>query len=150
LIADVIEGEKLAANDVEIDFVADVPAALHVRADPEQLFRVLSNLIRNARQAIQSQGEPGQITVTSAETDSDWTFTVSDTGPGLPEKARENLFTPFQGGIRKGGTGLGLAIAAELVKGHGGNLTLCETGPEGTVFSVILPKTTLPLETAAQ
>ena len=65
---------------------------------------------------------------------------MADDGPSLPKKALDNLFTPFQGGARKGGTGLGLAIAAELVKGHGGQLTLGRTDPEGTVFEICLPK----------
>ena len=62
---------------------------------------------------------------------------VADTGPGLPRKAQENLFQPFRGGVRQGGSGLGLVIAAELVKGHGGTLTLAETGPDGTVFRIV-------------
>jgi K+-sensing histidine kinase KdpD len=69
---------------------------------------------------------------------------VSDTGPGLPQKAREHLFTPFQGGTRKGGSGLGLVISAELVRGHGGRLDLVSTGPGGTVFRIVLPKGLAP------
>ena len=64
---------------------------------------------------------------------------VADTGPGLPQKARDNLFQPFRGGVRQGGTGLGLVIAAELVKGHGGTLALEETGSKGSVFRIALP-----------
>jgi signal transduction histidine kinase len=62
-----------------------------------------------------------------------------DTGPGPAEKAREHLFTAFQGGARKGGVGLGLAIAAELVRGHGGRLELCRSDAEGTEFRIRLP-----------
>ena len=58
---------------------------------------------------------------------------MRDTGPGLPQQARDNLFQPFRGGVRQGGSGLGLVIAAELVKGHGGTLALEETGPRGSV-----------------
>jgi signal transduction histidine kinase len=78
--------------------------------------------------------------VTAHEDDAAWHIDVSDTGPGLPPKAQEHLFTPFQGGARKGGSGLGLAIAAELVKGHGGSLQLLRTGADGTCFRVTLPK----------
>ena len=70
-----------------------------------------------------------------------WSIEVHDNGPGLPPKAHEHLFTPFQGGARKGGAGLGLAIAAELVRGHGGALSLTRTGEDGTVFIIALPKT---------
>ncbi len=62
-----------------------------------------------------------------------------DTGPGLPLKARENLFQPFRGGVRQGGTGLGLVIAAEIVRGHGGSLDLEETGAKGSTFRIALP-----------
>ncbi len=110
-------------------FVEDIPPGLMLRADPEQLYRVLSNLVRNARQAIVATGAAGEDrgrgtrkTTTHGGSES------RDTGPGLPPKAREHLFTPFQGGARKGGSGLGLAIAAELVRGHGGTLSLERTG----------------------
>ncbi len=150
VVADVIEGEQLAAGDVDVSFETDIPASLILRADPEQLFRVLSNLIRNARQAIGAKGQPGQVHVTCTETEREWILSVADTGPGLPAMARDHLFTPFQGGIRKGGTGLGLAIASELVRGHGGHLDLCETGPDGTVFAINLPKSNVSFDEAAE
>ncbi|MEC7668357.1 MAG: HAMP domain-containing sensor histidine kinase, partial [Pseudomonadota bacterium] len=71
--------------------------------------------------------------------DTGWVIRVSDTGPGLPPKAKEHLFQPFQGGVRKGGAGLGLAIVAELARGHGGLLMLDEDVAEGTVFEIRLP-----------
>ena len=64
---------------------------------------------------------------------------VRDTGPGLPQQARDNLFQAFRGSVRQGGSGLGLVIAAELIKGHGGTLALEETGPRGSVFHISLP-----------
>jgi signal transduction histidine kinase len=100
---------------------------------------VLSNLVRNATQAIDSSGQPGKVTVAAAERDGRSEIRVRDTGPGLPQKARENLFQPFRGGVRQGGAGLGLVIAAELVKGHGGTLALEETGPRGSTFRISLP-----------
>ena len=139
VVQEVIESERLAASDF-LNFAEEVPPNLFVRADPEQLYRVLSNLVRNARQAIEASGKHGRIAVDAEETERAWCITVRDTGPGLPPKAQEHLFTPFQGGIRKGGSGLGLAIAAELIRGHGGALTLRETGAEGSVFEIVLPK----------
>ena len=96
--------------------------------------------VRNARQAIVASGQPGEIAVRATENDESWLITVKDTGPGLPPKAQEHLYQPFQGGIRKGGSGLGLAISQELVRGHGGMLTLSETGTTGTTFEICLPK----------
>lgn len=63
---------------------------------------------------------------------------ISDTGPGVPVKAREHLFEAFQGSSRDGGTGLGLAIAAELVRAHGGDLNLVE-GTIGATFRITIP-----------
>ena len=51
----------------------------------------------------------------------------------------ENLFQPFAGSGRKGGTGLGLPIVRDALKAHGGGIDLVSTGPEGTVFRIVLP-----------
>jgi signal transduction histidine kinase len=126
--------------------VIDVAAGLMIRGDAEQLYRVLSNLVRNARQAIEATGQPGTVEIAGGEDDAGWWIRVGDTGPGLPPKAREHLFTAFQGGARKGGTGLGLAIAAELVRGHGGRLDLVKSGEGGTEFLISLPKGGLPAD----
>ncbi len=149
LIRDVVESEKLAAGENAVDFVIDVPQTLAVRADHEQLYRVLTNLVRNARQAIEATGAPGTIEIGAGEEEDGWWVRVGDTGPGLPERAREYLFQPFQGGIRKGGTGLGLAISAELVRGHGGRLELLRSDAEGTEFVIHLPRDLSPREVAA-
>jgi signal transduction histidine kinase len=150
IVDDVIEGERLAAGESDISFSEDVPGSLTIRADQEQIWRILTNLVRNARQAIVASGKGGEIRVQATETDAEWTIAVEDTGPGLPPKAQEYLFRPFQGGTRKEGTGLGLAIAAELVRGHGGRLELLYTGPEGTGFAVRLPKAVAALGAAAE
>ena len=139
LVEDVIENDRLALDATEIGYVCDVGADVTVRADPEQLHRVLSNLVRNARQAIVATGRPGDIRVAGQDTPDGWLIEVSDTGPGLPKKARDHLFQPFHGGARKGGSGLGLAICAELVRGHGGRLELARSDAAGTCFRVILP-----------
>ena len=150
IVDDVVEGERLAVEDDLITISSDVPIGMMVRADSEQLYRVLSNLTRNARQALVALKSPGEIKISAGETEVHWWVRVSDDGPGLPKKAQENLFTPFQGGARKGGSGLGLAIASELLKGHGGDLKLAETGPEGTTFELCLPKSVIETVAAAQ
>lgn len=140
LVSDVVESERLATGDYDLSYSEDVPATLHLRADAEQLHRVLSNMVRNARQAIMATGNPGEINIFAEETDQHWRICMSDTGPGLPPKAKEHLFKAFQGGARKGGSGLGLAISAELIRGHGGALALLETGESGSVFEICLPR----------
>lgn len=140
IVSDVLDSERLTEGSDDISFSEDIPSMLTLRADPEQLFRVISNLVRNARQAIASSGQPGEIRVSAREDDDAWWIEVADTGPGLPPKALEHLFRPFQGGARKGGSGLGLAISAELVRGHGGTLELKASDAVGTRFEIRLPK----------
>ena len=140
VVAEVFDSERLANGGQGIEYTADIASDLTLRADPEQLYRILSNLVRNARQALASHGEKGAISIAAHETDKEWMVRISDTGPGLPKRAQEVLFKPFAGTSRQGGTGLGLAIADELVRGHGGRLELESTGPEGTTFVVCLPK----------
>ena len=140
VIEDLIEAERIASGDGRVEIVSEVPADLVLRADPEQIYRIVMNLVRNASQAIAGTDQSGTVTISAFEDAEAWWISVSDTGPGLPKRAQDNLFTPFQGGARKGGSGLGLAIAAELARGHGGSVTLRQTGPEGTIFDVCLPK----------
>ncbi|MCT2539422.1 sensor histidine kinase [Sedimentimonas flavescens] len=140
LVGEVVEGEQPPADAAQIDFVTDIAPNLVIRADHEQLYRVISNLVRNARQAIEATGKPGTIEIGAGEEPEGWWIRVQDTGPGLPERAREHLFQPFSGGTRKGGTGLGLAISAELVRGHGGRLELVRTDADGTEFKLHLPR----------
>ncbi|WP_298430305.1 HAMP domain-containing sensor histidine kinase [uncultured Jannaschia sp.] len=137
-LEEVCEAEALAAGEIDIRF--DAPPGMWFRADPEQMYRVVGNLIRNARQAIAATGQPGVIEVKAAEDPTAWHIRVCDTGPGLPPRAQENLFQAFQGNVRKGGTGLGLVIAQELVRGHGGELALERTDEAGTVFCIRLPR----------
>jgi len=140
LVREVIESERMAAGDAaDIRFGADIADGQQVRADREQLYRVLTNLLRNARQAIADAGQTGAIDIEAHEENGTCIVTVSDTGPGLPPKARENLFRPFQGAASRGGTGLGLSIAQELVRGHGGDLRLGRSDASGTVFVIRLP-----------
>ncbi|WP_333712067.1 sensor histidine kinase [Yoonia sp.] len=145
IVNEVVDSERLAAGDDEVSFSEDIPASMTLRADSEQLYRVIFNLVRNARQAIMATGKPGEICLQAVEDDQSWQLTISDTGPGLPKKAQEHLFQPFQGGVRKGGSGLGLVIAAELIRGHGGRLELLRTDESGTVFAIRLPKDDISL-----
>jgi signal transduction histidine kinase len=117
-----------------------VPQDFTVHVDPDQMARVLSNLIRNAVQALEQAGtESPRVTVAAARLLSDVVIDVVDNGPGVPAKAREHLFEAFRGGARAGGTGLGLAIAAELVRLHGGRIELLPS-PQGAAFRITLPE----------
>jgi signal transduction histidine kinase len=137
--------------DSPIEFVNAVDPGFEIDADSEQLFRVLTNLCRNAIQAMTASAETAavdRLTVSAVREGSVSRILVTDTGPGLPQKARENLFTAFRGSARSGGTGLGLAIAQELVRAHGGALELVESIGGRTVFSVTIPDQPLRLDDA--
>jgi signal transduction histidine kinase len=125
-----------------ITFENRVPQGLEVDADPDQLFRVLLNLCRNAAQALDGDLGPAvvrRLSVRAERNGAAVTIEVADTGPGIPAAARANLFRAFQGGGRPGGTGLGLAIAAELVRAHGGSIDLVEHRGPGATFRIIIP-----------
>jgi len=116
-----------------------------ISADPEQLHRILSNLTRNAAQAMTGQSN-GRVEF-STEIMADTVITrIQDNGPGLPDSVEDRLFLPFTRGHSEGSTGLGLSISKELAERMGGSLELLETGPDGTTFILGLPLTEDPTQ----
>ena len=99
-----------------IDWVLDVGDTLRIDADRDHLFRILSNLVRNALEALEGQREHaapghvphGEIRIKAWREGRRVLVEVRDNGPGVPQKARDHLFEAFTGSQRKGGTGLGL------------------------------------------
>lgn len=130
------------AEAAQVSFSNEVPADLVAPCDPDQMARVLLNLMRNSVQALTEAGtEPGGrplLAVHATRDNGSVVLRVTDNGPGVPERARANLFQAFRGSVTPGGTGLGLAIAAELVRLHGGTIAL-EPSEIGAVFKVTLP-----------
>ncbi|MBV8792076.1 MAG: HAMP domain-containing histidine kinase, partial [Pseudolabrys sp.] len=135
--------------DVPIRWIVAVERGMTVDADRDQLFRALVNIARNSKQALESRGsrDPArdQIRITGRREGSVAVIEVSDTGPGITDKARAHLFEAFQGSTRPGGSGLGLAIAAELVRAHGGDIKLVE-GTIGATFRLSIPDRAVKLE----
>ena len=135
--------------DAPIRWIGAVERGLTVDADPEQLFRILLNLARNAVQALESRDakDPGrdQVRITGRREGAVVVIEVSDTGPGVSEQARAHLFEAFQGSTRTGSAGLGLAIAAELVRAHGGDIRLVE-GTIGATFRLTIPDRAVELD----
>ena len=130
-----------AMRHPSIAFSNGVPDDISIKVDPEQLARVLVNLLKNAREALEAAAEKvanPAIQVTFAETAAGIDVAVIDNGPGLPPRARDNLFVAFEGSAKAGGTGLGLAIARELIAAHGGTLSYTPLDP-GTRFDIVLP-----------
>ena len=110
-----------------------VPVELELALDRGHLHRVFANLIRNAAEAGATL-----ISLSTGSSNGQTMLKIADNGPGLPARAKANLFKPFAGSVRSGGTGLGLAIARDLIRAHGGDLVLERTGPGGTVFCMTL------------
>lgn len=133
LVEEVIAG--LAAAAVGARWSNDIDPALQVDADREQLYRAVSNLARNAMES-----GAGRISFKGGQAEGRVSILVADDGPGIPPAVRERLFVPFAGSTRRGGSGLGLAIAREILRAHGGDVTLQDTGPGGTRFRVELPE----------
>ena len=123
----------------------NVPTDVVIDADHEQLNRILTNLLRNAIQAVESQQEEdgqapeGQVAIRAWREGSVVMVEVKDSGPGIPERVRPRLFEAFQSAAKSGGVGLGLAICTELVRAHGGEIHLNRSGPDGTAFLISMP-----------
>jgi len=113
------------------------PAVSEVRADPDQLKRVLINLIDNA---IEATDRRGTIAIETARDDPNGfiRIVVADDGPGIPEGEREKLFLPYYS-TKGRGSGLGLAIVRRIVAEHGGSVDVTDNAPRGTRFTIELP-----------
>lgn len=127
-----------------VRIVNAVPDDLELAADPEQMFRILMNLLRNGVEALEragaARGHAPLVEVRAWKQKGAIAIEVSDTGPGIPAAIRGKVFSAFQNSSRPGGTGLGLAIVADLVRAHGGTIELAPDGEEcGARFRISLP-----------
>ena len=145
LLAPLIDEAAASAvpEDGEVTLEKRVPRGLEIDADSEQLFRVMLNLLSNARQALEAMkpdAKRSKHIVVEARREGDAIIVeIADNGPGIPSAMRERLFQPFAGTTRSGGSGLGLAISRELIQAHGGELVLVSTGENGTRFRLAVP-----------
>jgi two-component system nitrogen regulation sensor histidine kinase NtrY len=115
----------------------DAPSLPRVSVDPEQLRRVIINLIDNAIEAMNRRG------TIDVETEHDTLnsvvrVSVADNGPGIPPPEREKLFLPYYS-TKQRGSGLGLAIVRRIVAEHGGSIDVTDNIPRGTRFAIELP-----------
>lgn len=108
-----------------------------LRCYPQKLSQVFMNLIMNAAHSL---GEKGEITVSTWLKNDAAYISVADTGSGIPEEIRSRIFEPFFTTKEVGkGTGLGLSISREIVREHGGEMTVESNIGKGTTFTVMLP-----------
>ena len=136
-------GEDAGLSTEGHPLVRDIPEGFAVQADPDHLHRILVNLFRNARQAMETPpGRPGQVSLTASSADGLARILIADQGPGVAPKAQARLFQPFVSSARPGGAGLGLSIARELARANGGDVELRSTDEQGAVFELRLPLAT--------
>jgi signal transduction histidine kinase len=132
----------LAGTSVTVNFTYTLNGGVSpsVILDSEKIWRVLTNLMNNARNAMPYGGE---ITVRLMMNREVIRFEVIDNGQGIPEMVRDRIFEPFvsEGGFK--GTGLGLAIVRQIVKAHGGTVAFETAEGDGTTFIVTLPRVAL-------
>ena len=135
--------------------LAELPKGLHIQrdydislpdltGDKEQLIQVFLNLVRNAAQAMQGQGNiilrtriARQTTLMKKRHLLAVMIQITDNGPGIPEHLRDKIFYPLVSG-RADGHGLGLTLAQDFISQHHGNIEF-ESEPGNTCFTVILP-----------
>lgn len=144
LVAEAIETTGISST---CHMRQEIASERTANADPDQILRVLVNLIRNAveagaRNLVVRSADPSMPESASGPTFGIIAIDIIDDGHGLPEAVRETLFRPFTRSSKSGGSGLGLAIAHDLMRANSGDMALVSTGPAGTVFRLYLP--TLP------
>jgi|GEM_PF-922052 len=116
------------------------PSAGELQVMPQELGRVVLNLLNNAFDAVKTRDD-GFVTVTSQRSDDGLTIMVADNGPGIPEDIRQKIFEPFFTTKATGeGTGLGLSLSYDIVtKGHGGTMTVGSSETGGALFTITIP-----------
>jgi len=143
-----LHAQELELHGIEIvrQYDSACPA---VQADPDELYKVLVNLVRNALEAMEQGGELtariGWAGVGEAPTSGrrgpSWRgvrIEIADTGPGISAEAAERVFTPFFT-TKAGGTGLGLALTHKIIEEHGGAVRFVSPASGGATFRIVLP-----------
>lgn len=131
----VVTGFKIQCNLKDIEICSSIPdSGFLAEADFDLLSRSLNNIIKNACEANKGKGVVDISIICKGE---NWSFQVKDQGNGIPEDNQKKIFEPFFTTKAKG-TGLGLAFADQVVKTHGGGITVENPDQGGAMFSVNL------------
>jgi signal transduction histidine kinase len=133
--------DRLTEHRVEVRVAADFDAMGTLEADPEQLRRVLANVIGNAIDAFVEAGTPEpRIDVRAGQNlaRTEVWLTIADNGPGIPPDAIAKVFTPFYTS-KAAGTGLGLALSKKIIEEHGGSIEVKSPPGGGAEFVITLP-----------
>jgi two-component system sensor histidine kinase PilS (NtrC family) len=127
------------AEHHQLDLLLD-PASAELLADPDQVSQIFWNLARNALKAMPAGGS---LRIGGQAVAGAYRIRFQDTGRGMPETQRANLFHPFQS-FFDGGTGIGMAIVYRIVEEHGGRIEVESAEGRGTTITVELPRPAVP------
>ncbi len=143
---------QLACEGVSLETWIPDSDSLQVELNVTQIQQVIINLVTNAQQAICSAGiEDGYVSVVMEPGEDRVALRVSDNGPGMEKKTLDSIFTPFFTTKEKGkGTGLGLSITRDIIRDHGGELSVQSQPGEGTSFSIVFPLSQKKTRSAAE
>jgi len=141
IIDQAIESMSDSLNELSIDVSIDDQTnnGATIRANPDQLSLVFNNLLRNAIDALTGVKDR-RIIVTIREDDQGTEIRIDDTGPGIPEDVRANVFDAFFTTRPQQGTGLGLTIAQKVVEAHEGVISIDADSKQGAGIIVRLPR----------
>jgi len=135
IVSETVDFFKLEADTLAIDLTADTEADLEVRADPDAIKQVLTNLFTNAREAL--DGQPGRIQITVSKSGRGVKIVFEDSGPGIPPELREKVLTPYFT-TKDSGTGLGLPTVDRIVTDLGGEVRIEASDLGGAKFVILL------------
>ncbi len=136
-------GIDLENRGVTLGYVNDLSAQTRVVADPEQLRRVINNIVNNSVKYIQKT--PARISIHLRENDDEVMIAISDNGIGIDEKDVPYIFDRFyrsdaSRNSKTGGSGIGLSIVKRIVEDHEGSISCESVLGEGTTMHITLPK----------
>jgi len=138
---DLVRQVEREISGLPIKLVSHVDSKATARFDEARVARAIHNLVRNAIEAMGTQG--GVLTLSARAAEGATFIEVSDTGPGIPEAIRGKIFQSFVTANKPGGTGLGLAIVKKIVEEHGGSVDV-QSSSSGARFRITLPQPDKP------
>ena len=127
-------GPEAGAFGIELS--TELEPNLEIKADPDALKQIFTNLFSNAREAL--AGRPGRILITVQRADQLVRIGFNDSGPGISAELRERIFTPYFT-TKDAGTGLGLPTVYKIVTEMGGEITVRDSDLGGAEFVITLP-----------
>jgi PAS domain S-box-containing protein len=145
-----VTGYALRTSGIEVSsrLASNLPS---IQGDADQLTQVVTNLILNAQQAMESMEDDGRLKITTSHrpTTGELVIKIKDNGPGIGTDIRSRVFEPFFTTKKmEAGTGIGLAICHRIIESHGGMISVEDTRDSGASFAIRFPESTRSSEEA--